>query len=275
MSVREAKVAGTFYPAKKEKLLKVIQNFNIPEPDEDLRNISCIIAPHAGYIYSGKIAAAAYNYIKNKKYDTVIVISPSHHDYFSGCSTILDNYKTPLGEIFTDIEFVEQLTSHSTITSISDLGHRSEHALEVHLPFLQISLSDFKHVPIVMGRQNMEMAQLLAEDLFALIKTKFRNQKFLIVCSSDLSHFYDVEHANLLDNVIKDDIKNFNEQKLNRDIISKKGEACGFGPILAGMILSKMMGSNKSKIVAYGTSGDVNKDYNSVVGYLSALLYQN
>jgi MEMO1 family protein len=275
MPIREAQVAGTFYPSKKESLIKTIQNFNVAELQTDLQNITCIIAPHAGYIYSGRIAAAAYNYIKNKNFDTVIVISPSHHDYFTGCSTIYENYLTPLGEISTYKAFVEKLTTQSELVTISKLGHGAEHALEVHLPFLQTALNDFKHVPIVMGRQNIETAQVLAEDLFKLIDNEYSDQKFLVVCSSDLSHFYNIEKARILDETIKEDIEAFNADKLNSDIISKKGEACGYGPVLSGMILSRMMGANNSKVIAYGTSGDVNNDYSSVVGYLSAILYKN
>jgi len=275
MQIREAQVAGTFYPAKKDILLKTIKNFDVTEPESDLQNVTCIIAPHAGYIYSGKIAAAAYSYIKNKDFDTVIVISPSHHDYFTGCTSIFENYITPLGEISTYKAFVEKLTAQSGLVTISKKGHGAEHALEVHLPFLQAAINDFKLVPIVMGRQNMETAQILGEDLFKIIQNEYPDQKFLVVCSSDLSHFYDVEKAGILDGTVKNDIEAFDADKLNSDILSKKGEACGYGPVLSGMILSKMMGANKSKIIAYGTSADVNKDYSSVVGYLSAILYAN
>lgn len=274
-SIREPRVAGTFYPADKKDLLQILKSFNFNEYIETFENISCIIAPHAGYIYSGRIAAAAYQAIQGKQYNTVIVISPSHHEYFSGCSTILKNYSTPLGEISTDTDFTKQLNDQSGIISISELGHGKEHALEVQLPFLQMSLTNFQLVPIIMGRQNMETAQILAEDIYEVIKSGFTSKKFLIVCSSDLSHFYNVEQAKQLDDVIKDDIMTLDPEQLNTDIINKKGEACGFGPILTGMILSKKMGVNQSKIAAYGTSGDVNKDYSNVVGYLSAILYKN
>lgn len=274
-NIRQPKVAGTFYPAHKNDLLKILNQFNTGSIAEIPEDITCLIAPHAGYIYSGRIAAEAYSYIKNKKYDTVIVIAPSHYDYFTGCSITLNNYATPLGQITTNRNFVETLNEHSNIVNISEMGHGQEHALEVQLPFLQTNLPEFRHVPVVMGRQNLETAQLLAEDLYSTIKTNFSSERFLIVCSSDLSHFYDVEHARMLDGVIHNDIEAFDAEKLNSDIISKKGEACGFGPILTGMILSKMMGADKSKVVAYGTSGDVSRDYNSVVGYLSAILYKN
>ena len=275
MSIREARVAGTFYPEKKEHLQQTLQNFRDCKKQDDIKDISCIIAPHAGYIYSGKIAASAYQYIHNKKFDKVLVISPSHHDYFTGCTTITDNYVTPLGEIKTDSEFIEKLTGLSRIVSVSNMGHGPEHALEVHLPFLQETLDEFKLIPLVMGRQNMETARILAEDLFEVIKSSNGQNKLLIVCSSDLSHFYEVEHARELDGVIKEDIKAFDPEKFNSDIINKKGEACGHGPILTGMILSRMLGANQSKVIDYGTSGDVNMDFNSVVGYLSAIIYKN
>jgi len=273
--IRKAQVAGTFYPANRVELKADLENMLAEQQDMSIGTLYGIIAPHAGYIYSGKVAAKAYKQIEKQNYETVIVISPSHHDYFEGCSIFSGNYETPLGQIQANKSMIDDL-SQSEIINNSNLGHQNEHALEVHLPFLQLLAPNFKLIPIVMGIQDFETAEKLANTIFNLLRdSQYENQKVLIVSSSDLSHFYNVKKANLLDREIINDIESFDIQKLNNDILYKKTEACGFGPILAGMMACRLLGATNSKVLAYGTSADVNKDLEKVVGYLSAAFYKN
>ncbi|KAA3615581.1 MAG: AmmeMemoRadiSam system protein B [Calditrichaeota bacterium] len=274
-AIRKAQIAGTFYPENKDDLNTSLEEMLSCHDDLTLENINGIIVPHAGYIYSGNIAAKAYKQIANNKYDNIFVISPSHYDYFEGCSIFAGNYETPIGIIQTNTNLVEALSHFKTI-QISNLGHQNEHALEIQLPFLQRLFSDFKLVPIVMGKQSYSTANELAESIFSVLKkSPSENQKNLVVCSSDLSHFYNESTARQLDSIISNDIEEFNISKLNQDILAEKTEACGFGPILAGMMVCKLLGATKSKVLGYGTSADVNKDINRVVGYLSAAFYKN
>lgn len=274
--VRYPSVAGTFYPDNKKDLLALLDLLFKNNAPAKKRNIGCIIAPHAGYIYSGAIAAEGYTQLSGQKFDTVIVISPSHHEYFRGCSVYPGNYATVLGEIETDMEFCNQLIAKSPLVRMSEIGHGREHALEVQLPFLQYILGSFKLVPVVMGQQNYATATGLAELLTRIGKTKsFEDKQLLIVSSSDLSHFYNAAHAKALDDIIISDIQSLDDKKLDQDILEKKGEACGYGPIISGIKSAKINTFSQCLITAYGHSGEVNNDLDRVVGYVSAVIYKD
>ena len=275
--IRKPVVAGTFYPGKVKTLEETILGFlNSASPESITGKICGLVSPHAGYIYSGKIAADAYKQLQGKSYDNVIVISPSHFDEFSGCSVFFGNYQTPLGIIPTNVELAEAMTSLSPNIIESTKGHTQEHALEVQLPFLQLVLDNFNLIPIAMGNQDYTTACELSMAInTALQKPRFTNQKTIVIGSSDLSHYFPVEKANQMDNVILKDIENFDEKELFKDINSNRCQACGYGPILSTMLTSKKLGAKNSKIISYGTSGDYSRDYSSVVGYLSSVFYSN
>ena len=275
--IRKPIVAGTFYPGKVQALEETILNLLNSSTSERLTGeIYGLVSPHAGYIYSGKVAADAYKQLQGKSYDNVIVISPSHFDEFTGCSVFFGNYQTPLGVIPTNVELAEAITSFSPSIIESTKGHLREHALEVQLPFLQLVLDNFNLIPIAMGSQDYTTADELSMAInTALQESEFANQKTLIIGSSDLSHYFPVEKANQLDNIVLKDIERFDEKKLFNDINSNKCQACGSGPILAAMITSKKLGAVHSKIMSYGTSGDHSHDYTNVVGYLSSVFYSN
>jgi len=274
-SIREPSAAGSFYPAKKRELEETITSMLENSVSEIIHGkIVGIVSPHAGYIYSGKIAADVYNQIQPKDFDNVVVISPSHFEEFSGCSVFYGDYITPLGIIPTNKEFANTIVSYSSNIKESTSGHRFEHALEVQLPFLQIVLREFELVPIVIGNQDYSTAEELSNAIvFALSNPSFKNKKTLIVGSSDLSHYLSVEEAKKRDSLVLQNFQDFATKKLSDDINSNKCQACGFGPILSTMLASRKLGASYSKVISYGTSGDVNKDYNNVVGYFSGVLY--
>jgi len=269
--VRPPAVAGMFYPADKnelERLIKMLLDKNIP--NEQFNHIYGIVSPHAGYIYSGGTAAFAYNTVKEKDYETVVVISPSHREYFPGISIYDgDAYSTPLGIVEVDKVMREALTDNSKIIFTSVQGHRSEHALEVQIPFLQVVLRDFKILPITMGDQSKLFIDELAEAL-----SKIVDEKILIVASSDLSHFYSRDQAEILDSRIIERINNFDYLGLQSDLDNKNSEACGGGGIVAMMRAFDIRNINHAKVLAHTDSGDVSGDTSEVVGYLSAVVYK-
>ncbi len=275
--IRKPVVAGSFYPGKAQDLKETILKFLNSSTTESITGeIHGLVSPHAGYIYSGKIAADAYKLLQGKSYDNVIVISPSHFDEFSGGSVFFGNYKTPLGIIQTNVELAEAITSFSPNIIESNKGHLQEHALEVQLPFLQFVLKSFNLIPIVMGSQDYTTIDEISITISTVLhEPKFENQKNLIVGSSDLSHYYPLGKANQLDNVVLKDIEDFDEKKLFDDINANRCQACGHGPIVATMITSKKLGAKHSKVISYGTSGDYSQDYSRVVGYLSCVFYSN
>ena len=269
-NVRAPRVAGYFYPADPEKLQNEIDLLlDITKPGKEIKNIFGIVSPHAGYPYSGKTAAYVYNLIKGKKYKRVVVISPSHTEYFPGTSVYEgDAYQTPLGTIEVDKDFRNKLTNGSRTIYKGMEGHRKEHALEVQLPFLQSVISGFKIVPIVMGDQGKLFVDELAEKLAEII-----DDETLIVSSSDMSHFHTKQEADKLDSVVEKRINNFDFEKLQKDLDLRNTEACGGGPIIAMMKTASLKNKTHSLVIHRSDSGDVTGDNTGVVGYLSAVVY--
>lgn len=272
IKIRQPAVAGLFYSSQKETLQREVAMYleNSPSLD-DIQTIYGLVAPHAGYMYSGGVAARAYRQIVDREYEVVVVISPSHRVYFEEVSVYHGKaYSTPLGEIPVDTELAQAIAGEDSRLIYSGIGHDiDEHALEVQLPFLQHTLEDFKLIPIVMGDQNDENVQALSDALAKHLK----GRKALIVASSDLSHYYSYDKAVLLDGVVVEDINNFDDKKLAHDLKNGVCEMCGGGPVLATMKACRALGASKSKVILYRNSGDVTGDRSQVVGYLAALFY--
>jgi AmmeMemoRadiSam system protein B len=269
-SIRPAYVAGYFYPADPNQLRNKINVFlKSAKSVNDIENIFGIVSPHAGYEYSGKTAAYVYNLIKEKNYKRVIIISPSHSEYFSGISVYNgDAYETPLGLLEVDKEYVNKLVENSKTIFKGVEGHRNEHALEVQLPFLQSVLNDFKIVPVVMGEQGRMYVDELAKKL-----SEVTDAETLIVSSSDMSHFHSKSEADKLDSIVEKRITSFNFDGLQEDLDSHKTEACGGGPIIAMMKAAALKNKQNALVVHRSDSGDAIGDNKEVVGYLSAVVY--
>jgi AmmeMemoRadiSam system protein B/AmmeMemoRadiSam system protein A len=270
-SVRPPAVAGAFYPGTPDELRKdVTDMLAAVKPAHINGRVVALISPHAGYIYSGEVAAHGYRLIEGKRYDAVIVIAPSHHVAFSGCS-IYDGtaYQTPLGlaEINTDLAR-RLLDDYDFIISYPQ-AHLREHALEVQLPFLQIAVPDLRIVPIIMGDQSLAACRRLAD----AIAESTKGLNVLIVASSDLSHFHTYDSAVELDNIVVERVRDFDPEGLAHDLASGKCEACGGGPIITAMLAAKLLGADSTEILQYANSGDTSGDKSRVVGYLSAAIY--
>ena len=268
--VRPAQVAGYFYPSNPDKLRKDINLFlDVTKPKEKYERIFGIVAPHAGYVYSGKTAAHAYNLLIGKKYKRVVIISPSHSEYFPGISIFEgDAYETPLGVLKVDKDFREKLLTNDEIIFTGYEGHRREHALEVQLPFLQSVLKDFNIVPVVMGDQSKRNVDTLAKKL-----AEVADDETLIVASSDLSHFYNKSQADKLDSIVEKRVRDFDFDSLQTDLETRTCEACGGGPIIALMKAANLKNIRHSMVLSRTDSGDVTGDNKEVVGYMSAVFY--
>lgn len=267
---RRPAVAGLFYPSNPVKLHNEINNLLTTGNTVDFQGkVFGIIAPHAGYIYSGNTAAFAYKLLKGRDIRKVIILSPSHREFFPGnCIYDGEGYLTPLGRIKIDKKIAEKMAEESDSVFLGKEGHQKEHAVEVHLPFLQHVLKDFKIVPVVMGDQEKKIVDDLAKAIAAVY-----DEETLIIASSDLSHFYSRDTAFKMDSLFEENIKEFDYEKLLKDIAHKKCEACGGGPVAALMKAADLKGIRKVKILHRSDSGDVSGDITEVVGYLSAVIY--
>ncbi len=269
-TIREPAVAGMFYsssPAQLKDEIKLM--LDITKSEEKFSDPIGIVSPHAGYRYSGKTAAYAYNSISDKDFETVIILSPSHREYFPGISIYSgDAYKTPLGIVELNKQMVSKLVENQSYIFEGKNGHKAEHAVEVQIPFLQTIKKDFSIVPVVMGDQGKLFIDGLAEKLAEVV-----DDKTIIVASSDLSHFYTSEVADKLDSIIERRIIAFDYEGLRDDLDARKCEACGGGPIVALMKAAELIRKRKSMILARTNSGEITGDKSEVVGYLSAVIY--
>ena len=268
--VREPAVAGSFYPGTEEALRSAVTAMleKAGPPPIDGK-VLALIVPHAGYIYSGAVAAEAYKLIEGRPLDAVIVVAPSHHVFFHGSSIYSQGpYRTPLGLIEVDKDLAGAIASAEPSVTFKPEAHMREHSLEVQLPFLQVAVPGLKIVPIVMADQSYENCERLA----AAIAGSVRGRDVLLVASSDLSHFHAYDEAVALDRVIIDDVLNYDCESIARDLGTRKTEACGGGPMIAVMLAAKQLGAARAVKLAYANSGDVTGDKSGVVGYLSAAI---
>jgi len=269
---------GQFYTDDPVALTKQLTGFFKKAKKEAIEGkIIALIAPHAGYIYSGQVAAYAYKLLEGLSFETVVVISPSHIAHFQGASVYNGGaYETPLGTIPVDTSLAGKMADANKRVFLSTKGHgftgmRGEHALEVELPFLQVVLGKFKLVPIVIGDQDWATCEALAQALTGALKGK----SALIVASSDLSHFHPYDEAVRLDNIVIDYVNSFDPEELFSDLAGGVCEACGGSPIVATMLAAKGLGADKTKVLEYANSGDVTGDKSGVVGYMAAVIYDS
>ena len=271
--IRKSVIAGTWYPGSPIGLRAEIEGYfhNVPDTKIDGR-ITGLVVPHAGYKYSGQVAAYAYKTIKGETFDSVIVVGPSHRAFFHGVS-IYDRggYETPLGVIPVDVSLAKDIMTQSEMIFPMPAAHSQEHSLEIQLPFLQVALGKFYFVPLVMAEQDYQSCKKLAESIFRALG----NRKILIVGSSDLSHFHSYEKAVKLDSIVLKHIEKMDEKSLSEDLEKNVCEACGGGPAVVTMMVSKQIGADRAKLLKYANSGDVTGDRRSVVGYASAAFYKD
>jgi len=274
LKVRSAAVAGSFYPSDPKTLSAMIDDLlarvsGPPVTDQ----ILAAVAPHAGYEYSGPVAAYTYAQLKGHKFARVVVIAPSHRAEFSFTSIYDgDAYATPLGNVPVDKAFAHELAKMSSSIQLSGQGHDptpegGEHAIEVELPWLQKVLGNFELVPVVMGDQSYENSRALGVSLAKLIKSEGKEGNTLVLASSDLSHFHSYDDAVKIDRKTLDALHAWDYFSMSRNFQSRVWEACGGAPIVATMIYAERMGANQARVLKYENSGDITGDHSRVVGY--------
>ncbi len=275
--IRRPVVAGMFYPSDPHELQRDVNRYlgNVEKMRIDGR-IVALISPHAGYAYSGQVAACAYKLVEGMEFDDVIVIAPSHRVDFLGAS-IYDGegYETPLGVVPIDRELSRRISGGSKTIEYVPQAHAQEHSLEVQIPFLQSVLKEFRLVPMVMGPTwNFAVCQQLSQAIIRSIEGK----RALIVASSDLTHSYNYRQVIEQDEILARHIEQFDITGLEKDLRKGRCQACGGGPILVAMMAAKGLGAHRGKVLKLTNSGDVTgkkSPGNYVVGYMAAVLFQS
>ncbi len=268
---RSPAVAGSFYPANPQRLSEEIDSYLGKVDERPLEGgVLALVSPHAGYIYSGPVAAYAYKQLVGSGVDLVVVIAPSHRARFSGASVIPAGiYETPLGGVSADEEIGQKLMGQPHYDFIREV-HMGEHSLEVQVPFLQRVLGDFSIVPIIVGTVDLDMCRAIGEELAGAIADEKR--KYVIVLSTDLSHYFPYKKACDVDNVFIQTFLKYDENELYKALSSDRAQACGEGPLLCGLVASKKLGGQKAKLLKYANSGDTAGDKDRVVGYCAAAI---
>ena len=284
-NIRPSVVAGLFYPEQASELKLQVEDMLARACDAEIEGeIHGLIAPHAGYAFSGRTAAAAYRQVRGKPYDTAVVMAPSHAEVCDGVSIFPgDGYETPLGIVPTDGEMVERLLAEDPSINKSDAGHRadtsrgsgsglqSEHAIEVQIPFLQIVLPrGLRLLPIVMDTRSPELCKRLAD---ALVRAS-EGRRLLLVASSDLYHGYRYEACINSDLQTLEQVESLDPGKFSTALENEEAQACGGGPIIAMMEAARQMGASRAQVVVRTNSSEVTGERGGyVVGYGAALLY--
>jgi len=272
IDIRPSPISGTWYDGNPKKLAASVDAYlNAAQFPEINGNIIAVIAPHAGHVYSGAVAAHAFAAIRSLTPDLVVVLSPFHNlAPYSLITTKHQAYSTPLGNIEVDRAALLdlQLNLDFPITAISN---DKEHSLEIELPFLQRALkNEFKLLPIMLRAQEPEIAKKLGR---ALAQT-LGNKNALIVASTDLSHFYDQQTAKILDEEMLKRFASFDPESIFEAEQTGTGFACGHAAVAAMLWAARELGADKVQTLKYATSGDVTGDHSSVVGYGAAVVLQ-
>jgi hypothetical protein len=273
--VRRPTQAGAFYEATQESLKRQIGNCfasklgpgKLPEVNKaGPRNIIGLVCPHAGYMYSGPVAAHAYGRLAaDGKPDTVIIFGPNHTGYGSGVAIMNEGvWRTPLGDAEVDTETAKRIVKESKIVDVDDSAHSLEHSIEVQIPFLQYLYgSTFKFVPVCFLMQDISTAKDVGQSAAKAIDGK----NAVIIASSDMTHYEPQERAEKKDREALRAVEALDEARFSQTVESRRVTACGTGPIMALITAAKALGAKEAKLLCYKTSGDVIGDYSSVVGY--------
>jgi len=270
---RPSPIAGTWYTSEAAELKLQIDTFinNAKITEDDIHGkVAGLIAPHAGYRFSGRTAGYAYKTIKGERKDLVVILSP-FHQYYSGnlITTAHRAYSTPLGEVPVDIDALVELekTLKKSSIPIHQVSNDPEHSLEIQLPFLQRALSvDFKLLPLMIRSRDAHILERTAEALFEVVK----DRSFVIIASTDLSHFYPLDIAEVMDAEMLKQIKEMNPEGVLSAEREGSASACGASAVAVMLWLTKKVGTKKAHILNYSTSADSTGDKTSVVGYCSA-----
>lgn len=271
---RRPAVAGLFYPADPSRLAEQVDALIAAAPDSAPGGrLAVVVSPHAGYPYSGAVAAHGFRRLQDEDCETLVLVGPSHVEYFDFSAVFTGRaYETPLGEVAVDVDLAQRLSGSRPSVRASARGHvqghlmRGEHSLEVQLPFLQRTFPRARIVPIVMGEQRWENCRELGDAL-----AEHCGDGVVVLASTDLSHFYDHERAARLDDTFCDLLVRLDARALHDAVRQGRCEACGAGPVVASLLASGA-GPRACTLLRRADSGDVTGDHGSVVGYLSAVV---
>jgi AmmeMemoRadiSam system protein B len=275
MKVRRPTQAGSFYEGDAEALKIQVENCFLHEfgpkkqPQVNRsgpRQVVGLVCPHAGYMFSGAVAANAYYELaQDGKPDTVVILGPNHTGYGSALALMNDGvWRTPLGDVEVDGVIADQIVRETRLVDVDDVAHRFEHSIEVQLPFLQYLYgSEFKFVPVCFQMQDLASAVEVGKALAEVLARK----NAVVIASSDMTHYEPQVNAAAKDLAALKAVEAMDEKRFYSIIETQNVTACGYGPIATVIAYAKGLGAKEAKLLCYKSSGDITGDYSSVVGY--------
>ncbi len=276
MQIRTPAVAGMFYPKTKQELRSTIKDCFLHKfgpgklyPSLGDEKTIGVICPHAGYMYSGPVAANSYYAISSLKPDLVIIIGPNHWGLGCNIATMKEGiWETPLGDIEVDTNAALEIHKIANIIELDFLSHTRDHSLEVQIPLLQeIYSHKFKILPIILIDQSYKSAKEIGMAIAKISK----NKKTVIIGSSDFTHYEENEYAHKQDKSLIEPILKMDVDRFYRILQENQVSACGYGAIASTMTACKELGATKGTLAKYATSGDITGERSSVVGYASII----
>ena len=261
--MRRAVVAGQFYESDAEALRGRVEGYIAATEVEIFEEIKGAVVPHAGYVYSGQVAAHVYAALPSAK--TYVILGPNHQGIGSTVAVSTDTWSTPLGEVEIDKDLINMLPDS---IDRDEVAHRYEHSIEVQLPFLQYKFKDFKIVPICMSLQDEGAAKKIGAKLGNVLK----DEDVVILASSDFTHYEPDQVARKKDHKIIESILEMDVSALHSRIYNLRASVCGYVPIATMMETTRALSAKGGALLKYATSGDVTGDYSSVVGYAGIVI---
>lgn len=274
---RPPAVAGMFYPDNPRELRNLIdQSFRDtrfgpgkPPPSSGKRRIYGVVSPHAGYVYSGSVAANTFFEVSSLDFTDVIMVGPNHYGIGKGVAVMRRGiWETPLGEIEVNSQLAEEIASRSASVDFSDSSHSKDHCLEVQIPFIQFIQKPVRIVPIVLIMQDIDTAFDLGKAIADTVAERGIDNT-LLLASSDLTHYEPNEEAHRKDNELIQAMLSLDVYRFYSILERLNVSACGYGAIASIMVAAKSLGATRGELLRYATSGDVTGDKGAVVGYSS------
>ncbi len=267
-TLRHPAVAGRFYPRDPKALLHDVQSYLSPQ-QPTIPALGCVV-PHAGYIYSGHVAGAVFARLDLPP--RCILMCPNHTGHGSPLSIMSDGaWETPLGPVSIDSELARSLKQRLPILTEDAAAHRAEHAAEVELPFLQVSMPDITFVPIALGTGRYEVLKALGEAIAQVVRAQ--GGRVLIIASSDMNHYENDRITRAKDYMAIAPILALDPLGLFEVVVNEDISMCGFGPTVAMLTAARGLGATYAELVKYATSADVSGDRDTVVGYAGVLVW--
>lgn len=268
--MRRAAFAGSFYPNGKAGIERQLGGYLEGAAVPDIVSLCACVAPHAGWAYSGAVAAHTYKAVRAvyPEPPVFVIVCPNHTGMGAGIALSLQDWETPLGIARCDAQLAKAIRRNCALAEIDESAHVHEHAIEVQMPFLQFLYGEVRFVAMCMMLRGVGVARELA----AAIAKSTSKRDALVIASSDFTHFESAESARRKDALALEAIKKLDADALERVVEQQNATICGYAPIMVAMEYAKMRGAKKADILKYANSGDVSGDYSSVVGYASVVM---